>query len=637
MVKYWRFSSFVRRADWCVKAMAFSDFVYGRFERLIRPLDMPYTPLPSRGPFYLLMHFVRLFWHVLIAISFFAILIEMTNLFLVWSFSTIVDGVTAKGARAFLEEEWVLLATMAVLLFPLQPLFSFMANTLSSQVVTVCMPAAIQWQGHKAVERQDLRFFHELFAGQVASRLGQVATAVQQQVSVAFFSVPYFLVQFVGSLALLTSVAWPLALPVLVWIILSVWIAVKAVPHFSDYARRSAKKRSFLVGSMTDLYSNMQMVKQFAAEDSEAGSLRKAFAEAIQAQHRERRVYLATSMAILLLNVALWIAMLSIGFWGMIDGFVSTGQFAGALYLTQRLSTNARAFLDMGQQLFQAVGTINDAMPVMTTPPEIVDVDGARPLRVTAGEIEFDRIHFEYRREKAVIADLSLRVKAGEKVGLVGLSGAGKTTLVNLLLRFYELKQGAIRIDGQDIRSITQGSLRENIGVISQDVSLLHRSVGDNIRYGKPGATEDEIRIAAQAAQAEGFIAELSDREGRRGYEAFVGDRGVKLSGGQRQRVAIARVLLKDAPILVLDEATSALDSESEAAIQEKLDVLMAGKTVIAIAHRLSTIARMDRIIVLDRGKIVEEGAPADLLEQDGLYAQLWNRQTGGYIADSSD
>lgn len=616
--------------------MAFADFMYGRFERLIRPLDIPYKPLPSKGPFQLLMHFVRLFRSVLIAISVFAILIEMTNLFLVWSFSTIVDGVTARGAKAFLEQEWPLLATMAILLFPLQPFFSFMANTLSSQVVTVCMPASIQWQGHKAVERQDLRFFHELFAGQVASRLGQVATAVQQQVSVAFFSVPYFAVQFVGSLVLLTSVALPLALPVLVWIILSVWIAVKAVPNFSEYARRSAKKRSFLVGSMTDLYSNMQMVKQFAAEDSEAGSLRRVFADAIQAQHRERRVYLTTSMEILLLNVALWIAMLSIGFWGMIDGFVSTGQFAGALYLTQRLSTNARAFLDMGQQLFQAAGTIRDAMPVMTTPPEIVDVDRARPLVVRAGEIEFDHIHFEYQREKAVIADLNLRVKAGEKVGLVGLSGAGKTTLVNLLLRFYELKQGAVRIDGQDIRMVTQGSLRENIGVISQDVSLLHRSVGDNIRYGKPDADMDEIRGAAQAAQADGFIADLTDSEGRSGYEAFVGDRGVKLSGGQRQRVAIARVLLKDAPILVLDEATSALDSESEAAIQEKLDVLMAGKTVIAIAHRLSTIARMDRIIVLDRGQIVEEGTPSALLEQNGLYAQLWNRQTGGYIADTS-
>ncbi|KXG83886.1 ABC transporter ATP-binding protein [Agrobacterium bohemicum] len=617
--------------------MAFSDFVYRPFERLIRPLEIPYKPLPSQGPFHLLMHFVRMFRGVLIAISMFAMLMEATNLFLIWSFSAIVDGVTTKGAAAFLHEDWPLLAVMVVLLFPVQPLISFMVNTLSSQTVAVCMPAAIQWQGHKAVERQDLRFFHDLFAGQVASRLAQVASAVQQQVTVAFYSIPYFVVQFVGSLVLLSTVAWPLALPVLVWIVFSVLIAVLAVPKFSKFAQRSAKKRSLLVGSMTDLYSNIQMVKQFAAEDSEAGALRKVFSEVIETQQKERRVYLTTSTAILLLNVALWIAMLCIGFWGMVDGFVSTGQFAGSIYLTQRLSANARAFLDMGQQIFQAIGTIRDAMPVMTTPPTIVDAPQAAPLAVTRGEISFDHVHFAYRSEKTVIENLTLKVAAGEKVGLVGLSGAGKTTLVNLLLRFYELDKGDILIDGQSIRSVTQASLRENIGVISQDVSLLHRSVGDNIRYGKPDASVEAIDASARAAQADGFIADLTDAEGRRGYDAFVGDRGVKLSGGQRQRVAIARVLLKDAPILILDEATSALDSESEAAIQEKLDVLMADKTVIAIAHRLSTIAQMDRIIVLDKGRIVEEGTPADLLAKGGLYAKLWQRQTGGYIADRDE
>ena len=617
--------------------MAFSDLVYRPFERLIRPLEIPYKPLPSQGPFHLLMHFVRMFRGVLIAISMFAMLMEATNLFLIWSFSAIVDGVTTKGAAAFLHEDWPLLAVMVVLLFPVQPLISFMVNTLSSQTVAVCMPAAIQWQGHKAVERQDLRFFHDLFAGQVASRLAQVASAVQQQVTVAFYSIPYFVVQFVGSLLLLSTVAWPLALPVLVWIVFSVLIAVLAVPKFSKFAQRSAKKRSLLVGSMTDLYSNIQMVKQFAAEDSEAGALRKVFSEVIETQQKERRVYLTTSTAILLLNVALWIAMLCIGFWGMVDGFVSTGQFAGSIYLTQRLSANARAFLDMGQQIFQAIGTIRDAMPVMTTPPTIVDAPQAAPLAVKRGDISFDHIHFAYRSEKTVIENLTLKVAAGEKVGLVGLSGAGKTTLVNLLLRFYELDKGDILIDGQSIRSVTQATLRENIGVISQDVSLLHRSVGDNIRYGKPDASAEAIDAAARAAQADGFIADLTDAEGRRGYDAFVGDRGVKLSGGQRQRVAIARVLLKDAPILILDEATSALDSESEAAIQEKLDVLMAGKTVIAIAHRLSTIAQMDRIIVLDKGRIVEEGTPVALLERDGLYARLWQRQTGGYIADRDE
>ena len=289
----------------------------------------------------------------------------------------------------------------------------------------------------------------------------------------------------------------------------------------------------------------------------------------------------------------------------------------------------------MGQQIFQAVGTIRDAMPVVTTPPTITDALDARPLAVTAGEVEFKDIRFEYRQGQRVIEDLSFTVRAGEKVGLVGLSGAGKSTLVSLLLRFFDLKGGAILIDGQDIRSVTQASLRESIGVVTQDVSLLHRSVGDNIRYGRPDASREEMEHAAVLAEADGFIADLRDSEGRTGYEAFVGDRGVKLSGGQRQRVAIARVLLKDAPILVLDEATSALDSEAEAAVQDKLALLMEGKTVIAIAHRLSTIARMDRIVVLDKGRIVEEGTPSALLDRDGLYARLWKRQTGGYIADA--
>ncbi|SMF34845.1 ATP-binding cassette, subfamily B, multidrug efflux pump [Xaviernesmea oryzae] len=624
----------LRLLHFALGAMSFLDFIYRPFETLIRPLDIPYKPLPSRGPFTLLLHFVRMFRGILISIAVFAMLVEGINLTVIWGLSIIVDGVTSKGAGAFLQDEWPLLTILGVLIFPVLPLFAFFANALASQAVAVCMPVAIQWQGHKAVEKQDLGFFHDLFAGQVASRLSQVASAVQQQVVVAFQTIPHFLVQFTGSLLLLGTVAWPLALPVFLWIVASVGIAVIAVPYFAERSRLSARQRSLVVGSMTDLYSNIQMVKQFAAEDSEAGALRRVFVNAVETQQKERRIYLTTDTGILTLNVSLWFAMLTVGFWGMIDGFISTGQFVAAIYITQRLSGNARAFLQMGQQIFQAVGTIRDAMPVMTTPPTVIDTPDAAPLAVTRGEIRFENIHFEYRAGRRVIDHLTLTVHAGEKVGLVGLSGAGKTTLVSLLLRFYDLKSGSILIDNQDIRSVTQASLRENIGVISQEVSLLHRSVGDNIRYGRPDASRDEIEQAAKAAQADQFIAELTDKEGRTGYEAFVGDRGVKLSGGQRQRVAIARVLLKDAPILVLDEATSALDSESEAAIQDKLALLMDGKTVIAIAHRLSTIAKMDRIVVLDKGRIVEEGTPDELLARDGLYARLWKRQTGGYIAD---
>ncbi|WP_309084469.1 ABC transporter ATP-binding protein [Chelativorans sp.] len=615
--------------------MSFSDFVYRPFETLIRPLDIPVTPLPSSGPFALLMHFAWMFRGVLAAVTVLMIGVECINLATIWGISFIVDGVTTKGAAAFLHDHWVTLAVLALLVFPMQPLLIFLGNTLNAQSVAVCMPAAMQWQGHKAVERQDLAFFHDLFAGQVAARISQVASAVQQQIVVAFYQIPLFLVQFVGSLVLLGALSWPLALPVFLWIVGNVVIAVAAVPHFSQRSRKTARARSLIAGAMTDLYSNIQMVKLFAAEDSEAGAMRRFMAEAIEAQQRERRIHLTTDTGVVLLNVLLVLTNIAMGLWGLVAGFVTVGEFVASIAIVQRLSANARVFLGMGQQIFQAVGTIRDAMPVVTTPPTITDAPDARPLTVTAGEVVFDRVRFEYREGQRVIEDLSLTVRAGEKVGLVGLSGAGKSTLVNLLLRFFELQSGAIYIDGQDIRTVTQASLRESIGVVTQDVSLLHRSVGDNIRYGRPGATQEEMERAAVLAEADGFIADLKDGEGRTGYDAFVGDRGVKLSGGQRQRVAIARVLLKDAPILILDEATSALDSEAEAAVQEKLALLMEGKTVIAIAHRLSTIAKMDRIVVLDKGRIVEEGTPSELLERDGLYARLWKRQTGGYIADA--
>jgi len=617
--------------------MSIADAIYRPFEALIRPLDIPYRPLPTKGPVAVLIHFISMFRGVLIALALSSMAIEAINLTIVWGLSVIVDGVTEKGAIAFLHSEWPLLAFLGLLLFPVMPVASFLTNTLTSHTLGVGMPVAIQWQGHKAVEQQDLAFFHDLFAGQVSSRLSQVASAVQQQIIAAFQSIPRFLLQMVGSMILLSALSWQLALPVLVWITLNVALAVWLVPTFVERSRRTAKQRSLVAGAITDLYSNMQMIKQFAAEDSEAGAIRRILQKAVQTQHREQRIYRTAELIVVVLNMALWLVMLSIGFSGLVNGFLTVGEFAAAVYILHRLSGHTFTFLQMGQQIFQAIGTIKDAMPVMTTPPTITDRPGAAELTVDRGQIRFENVRFAYKSGKPVIDELSLTVRPGEKVGLVGLSGAGKTTLVSLLLRFYDIRDGAILIDGHDIRTVTQASLRRNIGVIAQDVALLHRSVGDNIRYGRPEAKQDEIEQASKTAKADGFIADLVDGEGRKGYDAFVGDRGIKLSGGQRQRVAIARVLLKDAPILVLDEATSALDSESEAAIQEKLNLVMEGKTVIAIAHRLSTIARMDRIVVLDQGRIVQEGRLDELVEGDGLFARLWKRQTGGFIPDEID
>ncbi|MBY2917919.1 ABC transporter ATP-binding protein [Rhizobium leguminosarum] len=617
--------------------MSISDAIYRPFESLIRPLDIPYRPLPSKGPVAVLLHFISMFRGVLIALAFCSMVFEAINLTIVWGLSVIVDGVTQHGAPVFLRDEWLLLTILGFLIFPIMPIVSFMLNTLNSHTLGIGMPAAIQWQGHKAVERQDLAFFHDLYAGQVSSRLQQVSSAVQQQILAAFQSIPRFVMQLVGSVILLSALAWQLALPVVIWIVLNVVFTARIVPTFVERSRRTAKQRSLVAGAITDLYTNMQMIKQFAAEDSEAGAIRRIIGKAVQTQHSEQRIYRSSELTVVVLNTLLWLTMLAIGFSGLVKGFLTIGEFVGAVYILNRLSSQIFVFLQMGQQIFQAIGTIKDAMPVMTTPPTITDRTDAKNLMVERGEIRFENVGFAYKSGKPVIDRLSLTVQPGEKVGLVGLSGAGKTTLANLLLRFYDIKDGAIFIDGQDIRAVTQASLRRAIGVIAQDVALLHRSVGDNIRYGRPEATRDEIEAVAKMASADVFIADLSDGEGRRGYDAFVGDRGIKLSGGQRQRVAIARVLLKDAPILVLDEATSALDSESEAAIQERLNLVMEGKTVIAIAHRLSTIARMDRIVVLDHGRIVEEGRPDELVEQDGLFARLWKRQTGGFIPEDID
>lgn len=617
--------------------MSFSDRLFRPFEGLLRPLDIPFQPLPDAGPIRLLYHFARFAPGPMLAILTLSAAIEVSNLTVIWGVSHLVDGISAGGAIPYLREHQTALVLFLILFFPITPVMSFLCNTLGSHVVSVALPALIQWHGHKAVERQDLAFFHDLFAGQVATRIAQVASSVKQQLAVGIWTFPHFLVQLIGTFALMITLSWPLAIPVALWIGGNLFIARRAIPKFSETARKSAKARSRLVGSMTDLYSNIQTVKLFAAEDSEAGALRNAISRTMGAQFQERRVGILSDAAVITLNVLLFLSIFGVSVWGMVQGFVSIGEFVAAITLTQRLSANSRGFLSMGQQIFEAVGTIRDAMPVMTNAPKVVDAPQAGPLVVTEGDIRFESVDFGYRDETPVLQQLSLHIRSGEKVGLVGLSGAGKTTLVSLLLRLFDVKSGRILIDGQDISTVTQASLRQKIGYITQDVSLLHRSIGDNILYGRPDASDAELTAAIHDASADAFIADLKDGEGRTGREAFVGDRGVRLSGGQRQRVAIARVLLKDAPILVLDEATSALDSEAEATIQEKLDLLMQGKTVIAIAHRLSTIARMDRIIVLDRGRIVEEGRPDDLLTSGGLYSRLWARQTGGYIAAVED
>lgn len=419
--------------------MSISDAVYRPFETLIRPLDIPYQPLPTKGPVAVLMHFIRMFRGVIIAMALTSMAVEAINLIVIWGLSVIVDGVATQGVGQFVDSRFWLLVFLAVLIFPVMPIVFYITNILNSHTVGISLPIAIQWQGHKAIEGQDLAFFHDLFAGQVASRLGQVANAVQQQILIAFQTAPRFLLQIVGSVLLLLALSWQLALPVVAWVIVNVLFTLKVVPDFTERARRSARQNSLVSGAMTDIYGNIQMVKQFAAEDTEAGALRKIMARAVNTQHHEQRIYRTTELVVITLNMVLWLVMLGIGFWGLFDRFLTVGEFVATVYILQRLSAGSFTFIQMGQQIFKALGTIRDAMPVMTTPPTITDRPGAKQLIVRHGEIRFENVQFAYKSDKGVIDDLSLTVRAGEKVGLVGLSGAGKTTVVNLLLRFYDI------------------------------------------------------------------------------------------------------------------------------------------------------------------------------------------------------
>ena len=527
----------------------------------------------------------------------------------------------------------LLLGMGALLLFSI--VWVFISSAVRLQTLQGVFPMRLRWNFHRLMLGQSLSFYQDEFAGRVSAKVMQTALAVRDTVMTIADMMIYVLVYFITSGVVLVSLDGWLIVPFLIWVIAFGTLLRLLIPRLAKTAQRQADARSLMTGRITDAYANITTVKLFSHGSREAGYAKRSMQDFMVTVHAQMRLGTTLDSLVNAVNVSLTLgtAVLGIVLWQ--QGNVGVGAIATAIAMALRINGLSHWIMWESARLFENIGTVNDGMNTLSKPHTIIDKPNAVTLKVTHGEICFDGVTFSYDADKTLLNDFNLKIKPGEKVGLIGRSGAGKSTIVNLLLRFYEPQTGNITIDGQDICDVKQESLRSQIGLVTQDTSLLHRSVRDNIVYGRPNATEEEMRYAAERAEAAEFIPNLSDAHGRQGYDAHVGERGVKLSGGQRQRIAIARVMLKDAPILLLDEATSALDSEVEAAIQESLDKMMENKTVIAIAHRLSTIAAMDRLIVLDKGRIVEEGSHNELLAKNGLYAKLWTHQSGGFLSEN--
>ena len=544
----------------------------------------------------------------------------------------LVDWVRETPPSAyFATHGWALLGMALVAMFARPILFGF-HDLLVHQTLNPNLTTLIRWQNHRYVLHQSLSFFQGDFAGRIANRVMQTGNALRDSAVHAVDALWYVIVYAGSALYLFAAADWRLATPLAVWIGGYILTLRHFVPRIGQQAEASADASSRLMGRIVDGYTNIATLKLFAHSQREEAYAQEAMRHQTEQSRNMGRLIVAMDVSVNLLNGLMLAATAGLGLWLWSQGHVSVGAIALSVGLCIRIMNMSGWIMWEVSGIFENIGTVRDGMSTICKARAVTDAADAALLQVREGAVRFDDIRFHYGKGGGVIDHLRLAVQAGERIGLVGPSGAGKSTLVNLLLRLYDVEGGRILIDGQDIAQVRQESLRAQIGVVTQDTSLLHRSIRDNLLYGAPDASEEQLQAAMRAARADQFIATLVDGDGRRGLDAHVGERGVKLSGGQRQRIAIARVLLKNAPILILDEATSALDSEVEAAIQESLDVLMAGKTVIAIAHRLSTIARMDRLVVMENGQIVESGPHAQLIEAGGLYARLWQRQTGGFV-----
>jgi len=607
----------------------------GHFERLLPPYPDPEPGLPPKG-------FLAFVWSATSGlrgyVGLLAALSAATSVYDAWLFAVLGHVVDWLG-KTSPDRLWATHGgTLWLLTGVLVASIGLVAlqTIVKHQTLAINFPLRLRWNFHRLMLGQSMAFYADEFAGRITTKIMQTALAVRDMIFTTTDVVIGMGVYMVTILLLAAGFDGWLALPFLLWAIAYGLACGWFVPRLGKVSRAQADARSVMTGRITDAYTNIATVKLFSHTRREAQFARAAMEDFKHTGYAQMRLVSQFEVVNHALIVALILGACGSALWLWSRGQVGTGAVAAVTAMALRLSGMSHWVMWEMTSLFESVGTIQDGINTLSRPRAVVDARDARPLAVTQGEVRFDHVTFSYRDgAPPVIDDLQLTIRPGEKIGLIGRSGAGKSTLVNLLLRFHDVQGGRILIDGQDIAHVTQDSLRQAIGMVTQDTSLLHRAMSENILHGRPDATPDEMRAAAQRAQADEFIPQLTDPQGRQGYDAYVGERGVKLSGGQRQRVAIARVMLKDAPILLLDEATSALDSEVEAAIQQSLHELMKGKTVIAIAHRLSTIAALDRLIVLDRGRIVEEGTHAQLLARQGLYAGLWARQSGGFLGES--